>query len=317
VSAEPRLSVVIPVRNAELYLQEALTSILGQTFTDFEVIVVDDHSTDGSHEILREYEAQDSRVRVVVHDERAGVAAALNTGIARASAPLVARMDADDVARPERFATQIVEMNRDPGLGLLGTQIHMIGRDGAPEATYPWVLPLTHDETVWRLLYGSPICHPTVMMRTHVVRDLGGYDPRFANEDMELWTRMAFVTRMRNLDTVSLDYRMPADVHAVKIVEWQPHITRVSRRYLEQIMGVPVAESVVLALRGIHANGEPGDALAALEALGAASLLVRSFARMQVLGMLRGDGLQQVSGLMLSEVQELAMGAHRHAAGRV
>jgi glycosyltransferase involved in cell wall biosynthesis len=307
----------MPVHNGEAYLHEALGSILGQTFSDFEIIVVDDQSTDASHEILRDYEARDSRVRVVVHHERAGVATALNTGIARATAPLVARMDADDVARPERFAMQIVEMDRDPSLGLLGAQIQVIGHEGAPEATHPWVLPLTHDETVWRLLYGSSICHPTVMMRTHVVRDLGGYDPRFANEDMELWTRMAFVTRMRNLDTVLLGYRMPSEVHFVKSVQWQPHITRVSRRYLERIVGVPVAESVVRALRGIHTDRESDDAFAVLAALGAASLLVQSFARMQILGMLGGDGLQRVSELMLSEVQELATVAHKHVAGGV
>ena len=257
MSARPRLSVVMPVHDAEAHLRTAMTSILVQTFTDFEVIVVDDRSTDGSLEIVREFEAQDSRLRVVVLDEQLGVAGALNAGMVRATAPLVARMDADDVARPERFAVQVAEMDRDPSLGLLGAQIEVIGDDGAPEEMFPWGLPLTHDETVWQLLYGTPICHPTVVMRTDVVRDLGGYDPRFANEDMELWTRMAFVARMRNLDAVLLEYRMPAAVHAVKLAAWQPHIVRVSQRYLERIVGVPVAEAVVLALRGVAI--EPDD----------------------------------------------------------
>jgi glycosyltransferase involved in cell wall biosynthesis len=317
VSAAPRLSVVVPVHNAEPYLDEAITSILGQTFADFEVIVVDDQSTDGSLDILREYEAQHSHVRVVVLDEHVGVAGALNAGIARATAPLVARMDADDVARPERFAAQVAEMDRDPSLGLLGSQIDVIGYDGAPEERLPWELPRTHDETVWRLIGGTPICHPTVVMRTNVVRDLGGYDRRFPNEDMELWTRMAFVTRMRNLDAVLLEYRMPAVVHTVKITAWQPHITRVSQRYLEQIVGVPVAESVVLALRGMEFGGEPDDVFAALAAFGAATTLVHAFDRMEILGMFAGDGLQQVSKLMLSDVQELAARAHVHIAGRV
>jgi glycosyltransferase involved in cell wall biosynthesis len=306
----------MPVHNAARHLRPAIHSILDQTFTDFEVIVVDDQSTDGSLEILREYETQDPRVQVIVLNEHGGRAVALNTGIARVTAPLVARMDADDVAHPERFAVQVAEMDGDPSLGLLGTQIGVIGDDGEPEDKLGWELPLTHDETVWRLLYGSPICHPTVVMRTKVVRDLGGYDRDFLNEDMELWTRMAFVTRIRNLDAVLLEYRMPAAVHAVKLAAWQPHITRVSQRYLEQIVGAPIAESVVLAIRGIQTDHEPDEAFAALTALGAASLLVHSLARMGILGMLSGDGLQPVKESMLSDVQDLAAGAHARAVGR-
>src|SRR5439155_3331867 len=152
VSARPRLSVVMPVHNGETYLHDAIRSILGQTFADFEVIVVDDQSTDGSLEILRDHEAQDSRVRVVELDDHVGVASALNAGVARAAAPLLARMDADDVARPERFAVQVAEMDGDPSLGLIGGQIRVIGRAGEPAAKFGWGLPLTNDETVWRLL---------------------------------------------------------------------------------------------------------------------------------------------------------------------
>jgi glycosyltransferase involved in cell wall biosynthesis len=311
------LSVVVPVHNAEPFVGEAITSILVQTFTDFEVIVVDDRSTDRSLEIVREYEAQDSRLRVVVLDEQLGVAGALNTGLAHATAPLIARMDADDIARPERFAVQMTEMDRDPSLGLLGSQINVIGHDGEPEELFPWELPLTHDETVWRLLYETPICHPTVVMRTDVVRDLGGYDPRFPNEDMELWTRMAFVTRMRNLDAVLLDYRMPAALRSVKLARWRPHVIRVSQRYIERIVGVPVAESVVLALGGVGFGSRPDDAFAALTAFAAASLLVHSIEKMQTFGMFVGDGLQRVVELMESHVQELAGGAHVNGAGRV
>lgn len=295
----------------------ALTSILGQSFTDFELIVVDDHSTDGSLEIVRALATRDRRVRVVVLDEQLGVGGALNVGLACATAPLVARMDADDIARPERFAVQVAEMERDPSLGVLGSQIEVIGHDGTAEPMIPWALPLTHDETVWQLLFGTPICHPTVVMRTDVVRDLGGYDPGVVNEDMELWTRMAFVARMRNVDAVLLEYRMPAAVHAVKLAAWQPHITRVSQRYLERIVGVPVAEAVVLALRGIASERLADDVDAALTNFAAASLLVHAFDRMRSVGVLSGDGLGLVSGVVESHVQELAARAHGLVAGRV
>lgn len=316
MSVEPRVSVVMPVHDAEPHVAGALTSILAQTFADFEVIVVDDRSTDGSLDTVREYERHDPRVRVVVLDEQLGVAGALNVGISLATAPLLARMDADDIARPDRFALQVAEMDRDPEVGVLGGQIDVVGDDGAPEEMFPWELPRTHDETVWRLLFGCPICHPTVMMRMQVARDLGGYDSTFANEDMELWTRAAFVTRLRNLDTVLLDYRMPAAVHVQKLARWQAHITRVSQRYLERIVGTPVAESVVLTLRSVGTKPPPDDAIETLEVFAAASLLVHSFDRMQELGVTSGDGLQQVSQLVQSGVLELTARAHTHIAGR-
>jgi glycosyltransferase involved in cell wall biosynthesis len=317
MSADPRLSVVIPVHDAAPFVDEAITSVLGQTFSDFELIVVDDRSTDGSLDIVRRYAAQDARVRVVALDEQLGVAGALNAGLEHAAAPLLARMDADDVADAERFAIQVAEMRRDPDLGVLGAQIRIIGLEGEPEERFPWVLPLTHDETVWRLFYGAPICHPTVVMRTELVRELGGYDPAFPNEGTELWTRMAFLTRMRNLDAELLAYRMPPAVHAVKRAAFPSNAARVAQRYIERIVGVPVAQPVVHALCRVGAGGRSYDAFDALTAVAAASLLVQSFERMQALGMFVGDGLQRVVELMGSHVQELAGGAHVDGAGRV
>jgi glycosyltransferase involved in cell wall biosynthesis len=302
--------VLLPVHDAETHLRDAIASILGQTFPDLAVIVVDDGSPDGSLALARELEAEDRRVRVVPLDHCVGVAGALNEALSHASAPLVARMDADDVAHPERFAVQVAEMDRDPSLGLLGAQIRVIGDDGAEEEMFPWILPLTHDETVWRLLYGTPICHPTVVMRTDVLRELGGYDPAFANEDMELWTRMAFVTRMRNLDAIVVDYRMPAEEHAEKVAAWQPHITQVVQRYVERIIGARVDEAVVLALRRVGLDHQPADAFEVLTRLSTASLLAQCFDRMTALGMFAGDGLRHVAELRDSDVQELAAGGH-------
>jgi glycosyltransferase involved in cell wall biosynthesis len=317
MSADPRLSVLIPVHDAEPFVHDAITSILGQTFSDFEVIVVDDRSTDGSLDTVRELAAQDPRICVVALVEQRGVAGALNAGLAKASAPLLARMDADDVSHPERFAVQVAEMDRDPDLGVLGSQIRIIGLAGEPEEPLPWHLPCTHDETVWRLFYGAPICHPTVVMRTEVVRDLGGYDPTFPNEDTELWTRMAFATRMRNLDAVLLAYRMPPAVHVVKKASFPAQTVRVTQPYLERIVGVPVAQPVVRAICGVDDADPDHDAFDALTAFTASSLLVRCFEQMQGLGMFVGDGLQRVVELMGAHLQELAGGAHVHGAGRV
>ncbi len=316
MSAPPRVSVVMPVHDAEQHLATAMASMLGQTFGDFELIVVDDASTDGSAEIVRRFAAEDDRVRTIALDEQLGVAGALNAGIACATAPLLARMDADDIARPERLERQVAEMEQDANLGVLGAQIEIIDDDGAPGESFGWELPLTHDETAWRLIFGSPICHPTVLMRTDIVREVGGYDPTFPNEDMELWTRMAFVARMRTLDAVLLDYRMPATTHAAKLAAWQPHITKVSARYLERILGTPVAHDAVRALRGQPAEGTGDLVFAALTQFTAASLLAEAFVRMRTVKVLCGDGLEIVRELMESQVHELATSAHLEVARR-
>ncbi|WP_300039404.1 glycosyltransferase [uncultured Roseobacter sp.] len=203
----PRVSVLLPVCNAETWLGVAMDSILAQSFTDFELLVHDDGSTDGSLAILQDYAARDRRV-VLTSEPNKGLIATLNQLIDAAQGDLIARMDADDIALPERFAKQVAWLDQNPDYVLLGGAIIFIdeaGRHIAPE--FP---PRDHETLDDYSLRGTgAICHPAVMMRTETVRQVGGYDMRRDTaEDLDLWLRMAEAGRLASLPDIVLKYRL-------------------------------------------------------------------------------------------------------------
>ncbi|WP_298845096.1 glycosyltransferase [uncultured Roseobacter sp.] len=203
----PRVSVLLPVYNAETWLGAAMDSILAQSFTDFELLVHDDGSTDGSLAILQDYAARDTRV-VLTSEPNKGLIATLNQLIDAAQGDLIARMDADDIALPERFAKQVAWLDQNPDYVLLGGAIIFIdeaGRHIAPE--FP---PRDHETLDDYSLRGTgAICHPAVMMRTETVRQVGGYDMRRDTaEDLDLWLRMAEAGRLASLPDIVLKYRL-------------------------------------------------------------------------------------------------------------
>lgn len=209
----PAVSVVLPVYNAEKYLQQAVTSIVRQTFTDFELILMNDGSTDSSGEIIADFAAKDSRIRTVSRQNK-GLIATLNEGLAIARAPLVARMDADDVAMPQRFALQVAEMNKRPDLVLLGSAIVLIDSEGrcGRKINYP-----RGKDLIEHFLWGSPFAHPAVMMRKKAVLDSGGYCPLFKQgQDYDLWLRLLAWGTMDNLPESLLYYRWHGDNSVIK-----------------------------------------------------------------------------------------------------
>jgi glycosyltransferase involved in cell wall biosynthesis len=193
----PRISVLLPVRDARATLDRCLDSLAGQTLGDHEVVAVDDGSTDDSGERLDERAARDSRLRVLREPPR-GIAAALNRGLAEARAPLVARMDADDVSRPERLALQAERLERDPSADVLACRVAVGGEAGEGMRAYvSWVNGLLDHEAMRRERFvESPVVHPSVALRTSALRALGGYRDFDGPEDYELWLR-AFDGRMR------------------------------------------------------------------------------------------------------------------------
>lgn len=212
---KPEISVVLPVYNAEAYVREAVESILGQTFAEFELIAINDGSTDFSGVILRELAARDSRI-VLVDRPNGGLVSALNEGIQLAKAPLIARMDADDVAEPERFALQFARMNAEPKLGVLGSFIRIMNKEGRIVRVGHY--PVTPEATARFLEHGSPFAHPSVMMRKEAVLKAGGYRAAFSHcEDYDLWLRVSELGyTMANLPQPLLNYRMHgANVSAV------------------------------------------------------------------------------------------------------
>jgi hypothetical protein len=184
----PLISVVLPVYNAEKYVREAVESVLSQTFSNFELIVINDGSTDGSGDILRELAAKDQRIVLVDRPNR-GLVSTLNEGIALARADLIARMDADDVALPERFAEQYRRMSESPTLGVIGSFISLVDAEG--KTIRQGVYPISERDVSEFLEAGCPFAHPTVLMRREAVLAAGGYRKAFSHaEDYDLWLRI-------------------------------------------------------------------------------------------------------------------------------
>jgi glycosyltransferase involved in cell wall biosynthesis len=203
---KPTISVVMPVYNAKRYVAEAIESILGQTFRDFEFLIIDDGSTDGSLAILKRYAAQDSRIRLWSGPNE-GYAPRLNEMLHQARGDLIARMDADDVALPGRFARQVEFLRNHPEVDVVGGarenidskgRFLCVSREGED-----------HDYIQSQLLNGTcPICHPSVVMRLKAVLAVGGYRPdMMPAEDADLWLRMGERGLLANLADVVVRYR--------------------------------------------------------------------------------------------------------------
>ena len=163
MTRRPKISVIVPVKNGERYLSDALQSVLKQTFADFELLVVDDGSTDSSADIISAIQKRDTRVKVLSNPGY-GLVDALNFGVASACAPLIARMDADDICLPERFQRQYDFLAARPEVAVVGTQVIFVDERGVPKAKSP-NLPQAPDAIARLLLKGCCIRHPTVLFR--------------------------------------------------------------------------------------------------------------------------------------------------------
>ncbi|SMF69799.1 glycosyltransferase family 2 protein [Allosphingosinicella indica] len=203
---EPRISVAMGAYNAQPYLAEAIESILSQTFGDFEFLIVNDGSTDGSGDVIDAYAARDPRVRAL-HQPNAGLVASLNRAIDEARAPLIARMDADDISLPDRFEKQLAFMAANPDYGVVGTATDDIDEQGRITRNLDYH-PLDH-ESFLEALDGRPlICHPSVIMHRDVLVAVGGYRRAFVHcEDYDLWLRLSQHTRICSIKDRLFQYR--------------------------------------------------------------------------------------------------------------
>jgi cellulose synthase/poly-beta-1,6-N-acetylglucosamine synthase-like glycosyltransferase len=193
MAVSPPLSVLFPVRNGEAVVRSALESVARQTFSDFEVVVVDDGSTDGTGEILRSVAQQDSRFRVFTRDPH-GLVPALEFARAQATGAYLARMDADDGAFAQRFQRQMEVMRSDRRIVLCGTGVAYFPRERVREGAsryQRWINGLTtHEELVRDLFVECPIPHPTFLLRADTLDLLGGYRAMGWPEDYDLVFRL-------------------------------------------------------------------------------------------------------------------------------
>jgi glycosyltransferase involved in cell wall biosynthesis len=198
------VTVLMPVHNGERYLRPAIDSIFAQTYGDFEFVIVDDGSTDSTAQICRSY--ADARLRVITLAPNRGLSEALNAGLAGVRTELVARLDADDLAEPQRLARQREMMRAEPRLALLGSQAVAVTPDGVERGTVRRSLEAA--SILWTSVFDNPFIHPTVMFRTRVIRDvLGGYRREFDpfSQDYDLWCR---VLALEGFTTANLPDRL-------------------------------------------------------------------------------------------------------------
>jgi glycosyltransferase involved in cell wall biosynthesis len=200
----PKISIIMSVYNGEKYLHEAVDSILNQTFEDFEFIINDDGSTDRTANILDEF--TDHRIIRLKNKKNIGLAASLNKEIAMACGEYLARMDADDIALPDRFSKQIAYLQDHPSVGVLGS--HMLITNQTGETTDSYQVPCSNGMIVWKLIFGNPIAHPSVMFRREIIVASGGYDAELpASQDKDLWVRLIDKTKFANLNESLVKYR--------------------------------------------------------------------------------------------------------------
>jgi glycosyltransferase involved in cell wall biosynthesis len=202
----PTVSVLMPVYNAERYVAQAVDSILAQTFVDFEFMIIDDGSTDRSLSILQRYAAQDERIRLISRPNT-GYVKALNELLSLATGPLIARMDADDIALPDRFAQQVKFLETHPDYVCVGGAQDWIDEAGRFLLHHP---EAEEDAEIQHLaLIGhTPMNHPSVMVRREALLQIGGYDETLCpSEDLDVWLKLGELGKLANLRETVLQYR--------------------------------------------------------------------------------------------------------------
>jgi glycosyltransferase involved in cell wall biosynthesis len=234
----PRVTVLMPVFNASPYLREAMDSVLNQTLTDLEFLIIDDGSTDGSIEIIRTY--TDPRIRLLFNERNLGISATLNRGIKESASELIARMDADDISYQERLEKQVRYMEANADCGLLSSWARVVTSALEPVRVEKY----HHEFYYYNLNFECWIYHPTVIFRKHAAEKVGMYSKPFS-EDYDLFWKLAREFRISNIDEVLLDYRLsPTSLNTVtKKVEYdianRENVIRNLRHYMGSDYFIP------------------------------------------------------------------------------
>jgi hypothetical protein len=231
LTEKPAVTVLLPAHNAERFVAQSVESVLGQTFRDFELLAMDDGSTDATGSILDSFARRDSRV-TVFHEPKQGLIATLNRGLRLARGKFLARQDADDESLPDRFRCQIEFLEAHPAVGVVGTAITVINTQGHPVRSHAY--PLSNAEIKEWLKSGSAFAHPAVMMRAEALGGIGEYRKAFEHgEDYDLWLRLAEHWEMANLAEPLLRYRQHESQVSMNHVRKQMLSTLAARRCAE------------------------------------------------------------------------------------
>jgi glycosyltransferase involved in cell wall biosynthesis len=202
----PKVTVLMPVYNGEKFLQEAIESILGQTWTDFEFIIINDSSTDSSRDMILSFD--DHRVRLVDNHTRLGLTKSLNRGLRLSKGELIARQDADDISYPTRLDQEVRFLESNPEVALLGTRARAVDENGTPKGV-ELRIPTGLVAIRWFLMFQNAFIHSSVMFRRNIIwKRLGGYDESYLRaQDYDMWSRTARNYIVENLPDILLDHR--------------------------------------------------------------------------------------------------------------
>ncbi len=230
----PVLTVLMPVYNASVFLQDAIQSVLNQTFIEYEFIIINDGSSDDSEMIIQRF--QDGRIRYVKNEVNLKLIKTLNLGLSLAKGKYVARIDADDICLPNRFEKQIAFLENHPEIGVLGSYASII--DEYNQQIGECIYPTEHDGIALDLVRYNPMIHPSVMLRSSILKEESlFFDERFVHaEDYELWTRLISKTKFANLPEKLLLYRKhSSQISSVHTSEQLILNKQISINYLKQI----------------------------------------------------------------------------------
>jgi glycosyltransferase involved in cell wall biosynthesis len=230
---EPKVSVVMSVHNEERYVSKAIQSILEQTFSDFEFIIIDDGSAGRTTEILGGYQQEDTRIMALRHQLKKGLAQSLNEGIRMARGRYIARMDADDISLPTRLEKQVAFLDMHPEVGLVGTLCYEVDEKDA--IVRKWVLPSSPSDVRKALLDLNPLVHSSVMIRKEVFDDIGYYNETLQySQDYELWLRIARQYEIANLSEPLVMLRVDLEKAMKKDAKARRHSLYVRFMHLRQ-----------------------------------------------------------------------------------
>lgn len=235
------ITVLMSVFNNAAYLREAIDSILNQTYTDFEFLIIDDASTDSSKEIILSY--HDTRIRLIENERNIGLTKSLNKGLREAKGEYIARMDADDISLPDRLAAQHAFLQQNPDVGVVSSWVQVIDEQGN-NLRY-WSTPLSPEAIYYKLNFRNCLAHAAVMFRKEIVLAQGGYNENIARaQDYELWFRLSKITKICQLDRALLKWRDRKTNISSKWKKEQENVVKTLRLPgLESLAGMPISET--------------------------------------------------------------------------
>ena len=242
IQSQPLISVLLPVYNAELFLKEAIDSVLDQTYANFELIIINDGSVDGSENIIFSFD--DKRIRYVKNDENLGITKTLNKGISLAQGKYIARMDADDICLPCRLMKQFLFLEQHQDIGLCGTWIDTINERN--EITGKVINQTKPEFIKIHLLFSTPIAHPSVFARAELLKE-NLYDDVLFAEDYDLWCRLSTKSKLANIPEFLLYYRWHnSNISQEKVELQQANKSRITKNELASLNIYPTERELYL-----------------------------------------------------------------------